>query len=73
MTISGSGTSLQSVRVKNGAESRINASLAPSGTDVTITFTCGPTGGATLGYTASGNTLQLLDAANKNVQTFTKQ
>jgi hypothetical protein len=73
MTLSGTGTALQTARAKDGAEVKLNATLAASGTNVTITFTCGPTGGTSLGYTASGNTLLLLDAANKNVQTFTKQ
>ncbi|MBK7579063.1 MAG: hypothetical protein IPI67_02555 [Myxococcales bacterium] len=77
LVISGasSGTAtLQSVREKLGeAELRTTGTATSSGTNLNIQLTCGVSGSTSIGYTVTSTGLQLLDATNTNVQTFTKQ
>jgi hypothetical protein len=70
---SGTGTA-RLVTSKNGEpDQRVTFSVVVAGTSLQLTAVCpGPTGQSQLGFNAITNGFQLLDAANTNLQTFTK-
>lgn len=77
IVVSGAGTgtvTMEVVRSKDGGmDSRGVLMGSSSGTSFDFTIACGGSATGSLGYTVTGTGFQFLDAANTNVQTFTKQ
>jgi hypothetical protein len=77
IVVSGAGTgtvTMEVVRSKDGGmDSRGVLMGASSGTSFDFTIACGGMATGSLGYTVTGTGFQFVDAANTNVQTFTKQ